>query len=92
VDDKRTPLDDRLQRFIGELSSIASDPQMVGSIDPRLTTFMGDLFSEIDKAIRAERGSGKRVTPTASQFWISVQAAIDQIKRRALDEPNGGPR
>lgn len=87
MDDKRTPLDDRMKSLIQELRPLAGDPRAAGAIDPQLKRFVADLFSAIDAAIHAERGGDKRVTPTAVMFWDSVRKALDQFKRRALDEP-----
>jgi hypothetical protein len=74
-------MDEKLKALIKELRPIADDAQAVVVAQPRLEHFVADLFKEIDVAISAERD--KRVA--ASQFWTTIRAAFDQIRRKALE-------
>jgi hypothetical protein len=74
-------MDEKLKALIKELSPIADDAQAVVVAQSRLEHFVDDLFKEIDVAISAERD--KRVA--GSQFWTTIRAAFDQIRRKALE-------
>lgn len=86
MDDKLTPMDDRLKALMKELGPLSDNPQAMDLVEPKLEKFVADLFDEIEQVFRAERN--KKVSTTAVLFWGSVKEAMGHIKRRAV-EPKG---